>query len=281
MFVMPSWDNLMAKKQVVSFDSYYSEMYKERWQSLRASLLAESVYAALMPRDVVSSQPWLYPWLSLHTASHQEAYYLDPASAWAACQLPLNPGDQVLDMCAAPGGKSLVLYNRLEPGSTLLSNDIHMTRASRLAKVMAQFKQDDSWKMSRQDGAMFGLRQKEHFDAILVDAPCSSERHWLQKDGWLADWRPSRSKRLALAQWCLLASACDALKVGGHILYLTCALSDLENDGVIDKALKKRRVCVKPVDNTFESTRHGFMILPDISNGWGPIYGCLLQKIDV
>ncbi len=270
----------MAKKDFLTFDAFYGKVFGERWSCLRDSLSQEQIYAALYSRDAHVALAWEYPWMTLQHKEQEsrDAYFLDPASAWAACQLPINPGDKVLDMCAAPGGKSLVLYNRMGSGCTLTSNELNMRRSERLSRVIERFKRDSHWQCARRDGSWYGLQQPGEYDAVLVDAPCSSERHWLQKDEWLANWRVSRTKRLAVTQWCLLASACDAVKVGGFVLYLTCALSEQENDGVIDKALKKRRVCVHHVDNPYEKTRHGFMILPDRADGWGPIYGCLIKR---
>ena len=79
-------------------------------------------------------------------------------------------------------------------------------------------------KVTGYDGMKFGLHKKECFDKILLDAPCSSDRHVLNSPAHLEVWSAKRVKRLSVEQGALLASAVDALKPGGTVVYGTCAL---------------------------------------------------------
>jgi 16S rRNA C967 or C1407 C5-methylase (RsmB/RsmF family) len=134
------------------------------------------------------------------------------------------------------------------------------------------------------------------FDAILLDAPCSSERHVLRQagalagsgaaagSGALAEWSPSRIRGLAIRQWALLSSALIMLKEGGCLVYSTCALSPEENDGVVARAVAKYGESLSFDRPAFtgggeaEETLYGLSILPDRARGAGPMYLCRMRK---
>ena len=265
------------------FDAYYEGVYKNRWQCLKSAMMQQRRYAGIYKQPV--DNPWLFPWLTQYPNEPEDAYFLDPASVWAASQLPLENGDLVLDMSAAPGGKSLVTAKRMGPDSQLICNDQNPKRLHRLKTVMTGFAGHAQWSAYCKHGAWYGMNQPNHYDAVLLDAPCSSERHWITDPKWLSKWRGGRSRSLAVLQGSLLASALDAVKPYGHVLYMTCSISPKENDELVERLLKKRRFCVKPVDNFHETTLHGVCILPDKphasdgSTGWGPLYLSLLQKM--
>ena len=89
------------------------------------------------------------------------------------------------------------------------------------------------------DGSLICKKTDKKFDSILLDAPCSSERHVYNSPKHLEQWTASRVKNLSFTQWSLLSSAFLSLKEEGFILYSTCALAQEENDGVVKKLLKK------------------------------------------
>ena len=213
-----------------------------------------------------------------------EPYYLDRASLVAAEALGVRPGDRVLDMCAAPGGKSLVLAAALAGTGFLQSNDRSAARRQRLQRVLEQ-SLPPAWQsnleISGHDGTNFGRYQPAAWDKILLDAPCSSERHVLQSPPHLAQWSPARAKNLAVQQYALLCSALDALRPGGELIYSTCALDERENDQIIAKLLKKRKNQVEIIPYLSplgERTQYGWHILPDQSTGAGPIYFSKMRK---
>jgi 5-methylcytosine rRNA methyltransferase NSUN4 len=128
---------------------------------------------------------------------------------------------------------------------------------------------------------LYCLKHPREFDRVLVDAPCSGERHLLMGGDELKNWTPSRSKQLSVRQHSLLCAALDATKDGGTVVYSTCALSPLENDGVIRKLLKSRKdqfTVVKSSDSAGEATEFGRIYLPDVSGGSGPIYCAVLKR---
>jgi len=213
-----------------------------------------------------------------------EGYYLlDGGSVLAAIALDVQPGDQVLDLCAAPGGKSLQLFSRLGTEGSLISNDLSRNRRGRLRRVLDGFIPEGAQgqvKLTGHDATRWCLYEKEKYDRILLDAPCSSERHLLDDPKFLTSWSPARSRQLAQRQYAMLVSALDVVRVGGRIVYSTCSISPLECDGILQKLLKKRKGRFEMIFLDFpycERTDLGYYILPDKSN-WGPIYFSVLER---
>ncbi len=250
----------------VQFNTYYQSLYKERWNVLKEALLVERTPIAL-------SEGLL------------KSYYLDEASILAAEQLSVQQGDAVLDMCAAPGGKSLVLALALQGTGSLVSNDRSATRRARLKQVLASHL-NPAWletvRVTSHDASRWSLYETEAYDRILLDAPCSSERHVLADPKALSLWTPARPKHLSVTQFAMLAAALEAVRIGGHILYSTCSINPMENEEVIGKLQKKRegRFVVEPTNlNLGETLPYGRIILPDASQGRGPLYFCLIRRV--
>lgn len=220
-------------------------------------------------------------------------YRMDRASVLAARSLPLPEEGRVLDACAAPGGKSLVLASRMadRPGLTLTSNELSADRRRRLRDVLALHLPPElagRVAVSGFDAASRARREREAWDAILLDAPCSSERHVLASPAHLAAWSEARVRNLAARQWSLLSAAFLLLKPGGALVYSTCALSPEENDGVAGRLGAKYgdRVSYEPPSAedagpeapVFEGTEFGILVLPDAARGAGPMYICRIRK---
>ncbi|MBP5449358.1 MAG: RsmB/NOP family class I SAM-dependent RNA methyltransferase [Spirochaetales bacterium] len=272
----------MKKQKAIgydAFDTYYHNIFGDRWGSLKSALLE--------PTNPVS----------LQIDKSKVPYYMDKASIIAASSLPLDGAESVLDMCAAPGGKTLVLASLMPNECHLLANDRSGDRINRLKKVL-----DDSLPnnvrtridVCCKDAAAMCRVNNECFDRILLDAPCSSERHVLTSPQHLDIWSPNRVKTLAITQWSLLSSAFRMLKPDGYLIYSTCALSSSENDEVAAKLASKfdnveyvrdfdydSRILSYMSDNNMpvgEKTQYGYHILPDKANGCGPLYWCLIRK---
>lgn len=259
----------MAHREKLSgsqkFQSYYSEIYGGRWESLEKALLEDSSPISLS--DELASP-----------------YYMDRASIRAASYLPVREGDDVLDMCAAPGGKTLVLALRLKGSGSLTSNDRSSQRRNRLHNVIETcLPRDyrDNITVTGHDSTKWGLYEQNRYDCILLDAPCSSERHVLKDGTALSQWGTSRPKTLAIQQFAMLAGALDAVKTGGYILYSTCSINPLENDMVIGKLFSKREGRFEEVmlETDAERQSHGYLYLPDRADGTGPLFFCLLRRL--
>ncbi|HEY6728865.1 MAG TPA: RsmB/NOP family class I SAM-dependent RNA methyltransferase [Polyangiaceae bacterium] len=295
----------LASKGEAGFARHYTVLFGERWPELRQALVATSpkvlrvngfASEAARLRDTreLTPLPRLPGCFRLESASERvtlgldehellSAYVMDAASVVAARALQVRPGETVLDLCAAPGGKALVLLEALASAGNLTLNDRSRKRSARLKTVLRQYVPAnvlDRVKLTAHDARRWGLYQPAAYDAILLDAPCSSERHVLGDPAELAKWSPSRIQRLASDQYAMLAAAATALKPGGRLVYSTCALAPQENDGVIERLLKRARhaVEVSPVSAPLgEASEYGWQIHPD-RHGAGPIYFCKLTK---
>jgi 16S rRNA C967 or C1407 C5-methylase (RsmB/RsmF family) len=188
------------------FDQFYFEQFGSRWEPLKQSLLhpAEKTLRSCF--------------------GGHATYRMDQASIIAAQALGVQPGDQVLDMCAAPGGKALILAEFLGDSGSLIANEMSQARRLRLKEVLDSHVPVDvraRVHITSFDGNQFGLKKANSFDRVLLDAPCSSEQHLLDADPTQKEWKDSRTKQLAMRQYSLLCSALLALKPGGTVLYST------------------------------------------------------------
>jgi len=249
-----------------AFDSFYREIWGGRWDGLKEALLSERTPA-------------------MFTDGLAKPYALDKASVLVSSLMPLSGGLDVLDMCAAPGGKSLCLLSRMDGGS-FVANDRSRERKIRLGQVLSDHLPEDKRSLVRttcSDASKIGLREKEAYDRILLDAPCSSERHVLSSEKHMAMWSINRPKRLAIEQYSLLSSAAMALRKGGYILYSTCSVNPAEDELVIEKLFKRHGEEFLEVEISLpcaEKRQHGILILPDTADNMGPLYACLLRKRD-
>ncbi|CAM9337707.1 unnamed protein product [Chrysoparadoxa australica] len=173
-------------------------------------------------------------------------YLMDLASVVTAAALGVQPGDVVADFCAAPGGKTLILAEGLRPeaGGRLVSNDSSRKRRERLKRVVREYVPQEVLshvKVTGFDASRWFFYEKGVYDRILVDAPCSSERHLLEEghQEYLRDWSRQRSKRNAATQRSILSSALQAAKEGGLVLFSTCSINPKENDGVVAQMLRR------------------------------------------
>ena len=214
-------------------------------------------------------------------------YVMDPASAVVAQNLDVQEGHRVLDMCAAPGGKTLVLFEKLKAIGDLIANDSSEPRRERMKKVVQAYiprLARERLFIHGKDGALFGVREPETFDRVLVDAPCSGERHLLTSAEGQKEWTANRSESLAYRQFSLLSGAFLAVKVGGSFVYSTCALSPTENDDVVAKLLERRKenLVLEEVKDFglpgAEKTKFGLIFMPDRC-GFGPLYMSRIKKI--
>ena len=282
------------------FERFYGELYGERWGELRGALL-----------EGEPPVPFLRGLL--------RPYLLDPASVLAAAVLEVRPGHRVLDLCAAPGGKSLVLATDLaDPDrdresdddagrihGKLVCNERSSARRARLHRVLDEHLPQEIRELvtvTGHDAARWAVHESSAYDRVLADVPCSSEQHVLRAPGALADWSASRTRRLAAGAYAIGCAAVDAVRPGGQVVYATCALSQIENDGVVSRLLARGRGRLVVLDATAamqravvrhhdmlrdwpasgrvpgERTEHGHLILPDRDHGLGPMYIALIRR---
>ena len=251
-----------------NFENYYYAIYNERWPHLRECLLKPS-------ESVPYSHGLVKP------------YLLDYASVLAAKSLRLPESGIILDTCAAPGGKSLVLASLMNSETSLVSNELSSQRRRILITNLDDHLDNEKRNrvfVTSHDAAKMGSRKNElmRYSAILLDAPCSSERHVIQSEKALSQWTAARPRFLSQRQWSLLSAAFLLLKEGGSLIYSTCAINPEENDNVVRRLFEKygNNVLLDAPDfDEGEKTLYGKIILPDVCSGMGPMYVARVKKI--
>ncbi len=149
-----------------------------------------------------------------------------------ASLLPSNENLRVLDLCAAPGGKSTLLASLLHESSLLVSNEVIRTRASILEENMARWGYSNTWVTSN-DPRDFG-RLPGYFDVMVVDAPCSGSGLWRKDAKALDEWSEANVQLCSERQQRILADVWPALKEDGILIYATCSYSPQEDEEILD-----------------------------------------------
>ncbi|MFP4345324.1 MAG: RsmB/NOP family class I SAM-dependent RNA methyltransferase [Anaerolineales bacterium] len=165
-----------------------------------------------------------------HTAG---LYYVqDPSAMAAACLLQPRPGEWVIDLTAAPGGKATHLAARMENQGVLVANEVHRHRASVLAMNVERMGVTQAL-ITNEYPDRLAERWAGLFDAALVDAPCSGEGTFARDPRSLADWSGGTMKAYSHRQQGILDQAAPLVRPGGRLLYGTCTFSPEENEGTV------------------------------------------------
>ena len=179
------------------------------------------------------SRPGLSPY---HAAG---LYYLQEPSAMAPAELlDPQPGERVLDLCAAPGGKSTQLAGKLRGKGLLVCNEINAKRAKILSGNIERLGISNALVLNEHPKRL-EERFAGYFDKILVDAPCSGEGMFRKEEAAVTDWTEDTNAICANRQLEILTSAAAMLRPGGRLVYSTCTFSPVENEGVISDFLWK------------------------------------------
>jgi 16S rRNA C967 or C1407 C5-methylase (RsmB/RsmF family) len=256
----------------MKFEEFFEGVYGARWPAIYRALRAQPVDKVL-----------------LQNPFGLQDYQVDPASLGPAEALGLEAGHSVADFCSAPGGKLIAaLFAAAKSGGLngvrVKANDLSPARVQRLKAVLHDCLPPEILKqieVSRGDASRWGMKFPAQFDRVLIDAPCSGERHLLKSPQEADRWSQKSSKRLAVRQHALLCAGLDSAVSGGRVVYSTCSISPLENDGVIERLEESRaglfRILPAP-PGAGEATRYGRLVLPD-AEACGPIYTAVLEKI--
>ena len=168
---------------------------------------------------------------------HAGAFYIQEPSATSAVEmLDVKEGDFVLDLCAAPGGKSTQIGAKLNGTGLLWSNEIVKNRANILLSNIERMGISNAV-VSNCHPDTLCQRLANQFDKVLVDAPCSGEGMFRKSNEAQNEWSVEHVKSCAERQLLILNSAKNALKDGGVMVYSTCTFSREENEVVITKFL--------------------------------------------
>jgi len=199
------------------------------------------------PQDAEESIPWAenawYLPLDSRAGSAVEheagAYYLqEPSAMAAAAALRPCPGDRVLDLCAAPGGKSTQLAAYLQGQGLLVCNEPVPARAQVLSRNIERMGIKNAVVTCALPEDLSG-RWAGYFDKILVDAPCSGEGMFRRHPETRGEWTPAAPAGCAQRQGQILDQAAKMLRPGGLMAYSTCTFNALENEGVVQGFLRR------------------------------------------
>ena len=149
-----------------------------------------------------------------------------------AAYLDAQPGEKVLDLCAAPGGKSTQIAAAMQGKGLLVSNEIHPARAKILSENMERMGVKNVMVTNESPQTLGGMFT-EYFDRIMVDAPCSGEGMFRKNEQACEEWSPENVQICAARQQEILACAASMLRPGGRMVYSTCTFAPEENEGTI------------------------------------------------
>lgn len=298
------------------YNEFFSKLYSERWPALFAAMqkpvshvaavnqfidatVVEPLICDLKPHDLLPNAfvaPEGSEFPTPPRVHGLSAYYLlDAASLVPVLALDVHPGQMILDVCAAPGGKSvLIAYaQRLadtarkgDPKNQLVVNELQKDRRQRLERVMHDYLPSSAHKNLRFCGFDATQFIPGQFDRVLVDAPCSTDRLVARDPAELSVWTSTLVTKAAQRQLPILINALRAVKPGGRLVYATCSIAPAENDDVVTAALAKMagfqsvpldRV---PILQQFgEATpAGGWIALPDRTQ-YGPLYVHVLERM--
>ena len=231
------------------FDDYIKCYDEKRLYGLRVNTKKISVeeFCRICPFDI-EPIPWIdngfyYDGEQVQAAKHPYyfagLYYLqEPSAMTPANRLPIEPGDKVLDVCAAPGGKATELGAKLMGQGVLMANDISNSRAKGLLKNIELFGIGNVLVLSEEPGKLQDYFP-EYFDKILIDAPCSGEGMFRKDKKMVKAWEEHGPEFFAKIQRGIVVQAAHMLKPGGMILYSTCTFDPQENEGTIEYLMEQ------------------------------------------
>ena len=204
-------------------------------------------------------------------------YILDPSSAYMTERLSTIAEENALalDMCAAPGGKSISLKAR-RPDIDIVANDIAIDRAREMNRNIERMGLDI--KTMAIDPMRLDI--PESFGLVILDTPCSGSGMIRKERKMLDDWSQKKVERLLPIQEQLLDKAYSLLAPVGILAYSTCSLSYEEDDGQIERFLERHkdiREITVPIEKSVIRKKHGYHLIPGVFEGEG-IYFCFLKK---
>lgn len=237
----------MRKLLGEEFSSYEQHLDDPAYYGIRVNTLKISVadFLKICPFNV-TPVPWTDNGFyvsreerpSRHPFYYAGLYYIqEPSAMTPASYLPVEPGDKVLDLCAAPGGKSTELGAKLKGKGILVSNDVSVSRTKALIRNIEMFGIRNSVVLCTEAKYMVPSLHG-FFDKILIDAPCSGEGMFRKGSNELKNWEQKGSEPYAKLQREIVDDAVKLLKPGGMLLYSTCTFSPEENEQVIEYMLE-------------------------------------------
>ena len=223
------------------------------------------------------------PQFTLDPLFHAGCYYVQEASSMflqQALEQYVDPSSIVLDLCAAPGGKSTLISEYLGMDGLLLSNEVVRQRVFVLSENIQKWGNGNTV-VTHNTPAEYGERCKHLFDCVVVDAPCSGEGMFRKDEQARTEWSPRAVIQCAERQRRILMDVWDALKPGGILIYSTCTFNEEENEKNVEWAAETLGAYVMPIEYDpswgIVEGSEGYHFYPHKTKGEG-FYLCVLQK---
>ena len=225
------------------------------------------------------------PAFTLDPLFHAGCYYVQEASSMFLQQVLeqyVDPSSVVLDLCAAPGGKSTLISEYLDRFGLLVSNEVVRQRVFVLSENIQKWGNGNTV-VTHNTAEEYGERCRHLFDCMVVDAPCSGEGMFRKDEQARAEWSPAAVRKCAERQRSIMMDAWDALKPGGILIYSTCTFNEEENEKNVEWIAESLGAEVLPIDydpswGITEGTM-GYHFYPHKTKGEG-FYICALRKND-
>ncbi|RXT05847.1 NOL1/NOP2/sun family putative RNA methylase [Ammoniphilus sp. CFH 90114] len=242
------FEKRMKSLLIDEFDSFIESYNQPAHQGLRINTLKTQVEEFLR-RSPFSLEP--VPWCPTgfyyseqdrpgkHPYHAAGVYYIQEPSAMSVVEfLQPVPGENILDLCAAPGGKSTQIAAYLQGNGFLVSNEIHPSRSKALSENIERCGIKNAL-VTNETPERLAARFPTFFDRILVDAPCSGEGMFRKLEEACDDWSNEKVAHCAFMQEEILDAAALMLKPGGVMVYSTCTFSPEENEKKMVQFLEK------------------------------------------
>ncbi|SKA98469.1 NOL1/NOP2/sun family putative RNA methylase [Caloramator quimbayensis] len=246
-------DDFFERMKIILKDEYNSfveSLKLDRAKGIRVNTLKLSLeeFKEISPFSSLEPIPWEERGFYIkddkpgkHPYHQAGLYYIQEPSAMAVVPaLNIMPEDKVLDLCAAPGGKSTQAACYLNSKGLLVCNEIEPKRAKILSENIERMGIKNAVVTNNSPRELEKVF-KGYFDKIIVDAPCSGEGMFKKEEAAIQDWSVENVEGCAVRQREILESAANMLKAGGYIVYSTCTFSFEENEETIDYFLKKHK----------------------------------------
>lgn len=232
------------------FEDYIKSFKEKSYQGLRANLLKIPTEKL---KEILEFELEPIPWCETGFYYKEEYrpakspyynaglfYIQEPSAMSTGAIIPIEKGDKVLDMCAAPGGKSTQIGAKLMGSGVLISNDISATRCKALLKNIELCGIFNAI-VTNETPENLAKKFKGYFNKIIVDAPCSGEGMFRKDKDAIKSWETHKSDFCCSLQRNILENAKEMLDEGGIIAYSTCTFAPEENEQMINEFLLKNK----------------------------------------